>query len=46
LETKYWLYLLNDSDYIDKNRFEELHTKGDELSKILFSILKTTRIKN
>lgn len=46
LETKYWLALLKDSDYIDKNRFEELHLKGDELSKILFSILKTTRIKN
>ncbi len=46
LETKYWLSLLKDSDYLDKDHFEELYAKGDELSKILFSILKTTRIKN
>lgn len=46
LETKYWLSLLKDSGYINESRFEGLHTKGDELSKILFSILKTTRIKN
>ena len=46
LETKYWLSLLKDSDYLDIDSYKELYAKGDELSKILFSILKTTRIKN
>lgn len=45
LETKYWLKLLNDSDSIDKNEFAELFKLADELSKILYSILKSTRLK-
>ncbi|WP_439129856.1 four helix bundle protein [Polaribacter sp.] len=44
LETKYWLSLLKDSYYINENEFSELFNKADEISKILFSILKTTRI--
>ncbi|WP_115900614.1 four helix bundle protein [Tenacibaculum gallaicum] len=44
LETKYWLSLLKDSEEIDKNEYEKLFKKADEISKILFSILKTTRI--
>jgi len=45
LETKYWLKLLNDSDSIDENEFTELFKLADELSKILYSILKSTRLK-
>jgi len=45
LETKYWLSLLKDTSYVDKKLFDSLFTEADELSKILFSILKTTRIK-
>jgi len=45
LETKYWLKLLNDSDSIDENEFPELFKLADELSKILYSILKSTRLK-
>lgn len=45
LETKYWLKLLNDSDSLDENQFQDLFDQADELSKILFSILKSTRIK-
>jgi len=45
LETKYWLKLLNDSDSIDENEFAELFKLADELSKILYSILKSTRLK-
>ncbi len=44
LETKYWLSLLKDSDYLDDNEAVELIKDADELSKIMFSILKTTRI--
>lgn len=44
LETKYWLSLLKDTDYINKKTFESMHKDADELAKILFSILKKTRI--
>lgn len=44
LETKYWLSLLKDSNYISEELFKEYFDKIDEISKILFSILKTTRI--
>lgn len=46
LETKYWLNLLRDSDYISMEQAQGLISDADELSKIMFSILKTTRIKN
>ena len=44
LENKYWLSLLKDSDFLSKIEFDKLHSNTDELSKILFSILKKTRI--
>ncbi len=44
LETKYWLAILKDSDYISNKIYKQMHDEADELSKILFSILKTTRI--
>ncbi len=46
LEVKYWLSLLKDSDYLEFDVFQNAFEKADELSKIMFSILKTTRIKN
>ncbi len=45
LETKYWLNLLRDSDYLSKEKADKLIIDADELSKIMFSILKTTRIR-
>lgn len=45
LETKYWLSLLKDTNYIDEKTFESIHSDADELAKILYSILKKTRIK-
>ena len=45
LETKYWLSLLKDTDYIDKKSFSNIYQDADEMAKILFSILKSTRIK-
>ncbi|MDR5589254.1 four helix bundle protein [Christiangramia sp. SM2212] len=44
LETKYWLKLLKDSKSLDESQFLELFEQADELSKILYSILKSTRI--
>jgi four helix bundle protein len=45
LETKYWLNLLKDTAYIDNKTYTSIFTDSDEIGKILFSILKTTRIK-
>lgn len=44
LETNYWLSLLKDTEYIEEQIHLNLFEKADELAKILFSILKTTRI--
>ena len=44
LETKYWLSLLKDTGYIDLKSFDSIHQDADEIAKILFSILKSTRI--
>jgi four helix bundle protein len=45
LETKYWLSLLHDTDFIDTKTYNSIHKDADEIAKILFSILKTTRIR-
>lgn len=44
LEAKYWLSLLTDTAYLDKSTYDNLHSDADEIARILFSILKTTRI--
>ena len=44
LETKYWLSLLKDTEYIDARTYKSIQSDADELGKILFAILKTTRI--
>jgi len=43
LETKYWLNLLHDTSYITTPAFDSLFTDADELGKLLYSILRTTR---
>lgn len=45
LETKYWLNLLKDTEYLDSKTFTEIISDADELAKILFSIIRTTRIE-
>ena len=42
-ETKYWLRLLKDTDYITEDQFQDLHEECDELAKLLFSILKSSK---
>lgn len=46
LETKYWLSLLKDTNFINVDTFESMYNDADELAKILFTILKKTRIDN
>jgi len=43
LETKYWLVLLLESKYLSEDSCEQLFAQVDELAKILYSILRTTR---
>ncbi|MES2732646.1 MAG: four helix bundle protein [Bacteroidota bacterium] len=43
LETKYWLSLLKDTDYIEEKVYQSMFANADELGKILFAILKTSK---
>jgi len=43
-ETHYWLRLMRATDYINQREFNSLIGDCDEICKLLFSILKTTRI--
>lgn len=45
LETKYWLSLLTDTKYFSIKEFESLFADVDEIAKMLFSIIKISRIK-
>jgi four helix bundle protein len=45
-ETEYWLMLLRDSDYIDEKSFDSIHTDSSELTKLLASIVKTSKQNN
>ncbi len=42
-ETSYWLSLLKDSNYIDSEQFNILNNNCQELTKILNSIILTTK---
>jgi four helix bundle protein len=42
-ETEYWLMLLKDSDYIDENSFDSIHTECVEVIKLLISIVKKSK---
>ena len=42
-ETKYWLRLLKDSEYLNDEDFNVLYSDCDELSKILFSTIRSSR---
>lgn len=45
LETRYWLSLLKDTDYLTVEQYETLRKDAEEISKILFAILRKTRIE-
>lgn len=44
-ETLYWLELLNETDLINKEVFEKLHSNCEEILKILKSIILTSKRK-
>jgi len=44
LESKYWLSLMRDTGFIENKSFQVLYAQADELSRIMFTILKKTRI--
>ena len=46
LETKYWLSLLKDTGYISEKAFESVYQDAQEISKMLWKIVKTTSKKN
>ena len=43
LETKYWLNLLHDTDFITPKMLESVFADADELGKMLFTTLRSTR---
>lgn len=43
-ETHYWLRLLRESEYLSAQEFESLIFDCNELCKLLFAILKTSRL--
>jgi four helix bundle protein len=43
LETKYWLSLLKDAQFIDEKVYSSMFTDADAIGGILYSILKTTK---
>ena len=44
-ETKYWLSLLKDTDYIDEKSYYSIYADVDEVCAMLYAILKKTRIQ-
>ncbi len=42
-ETEYWLDLLHQSTYIDKEGYESIYTDCKELIKLLTAIIKTSK---
>jgi four helix bundle protein len=42
-ETRYWLMLLKDSDYINEKSFTSIYKDCEELIRLLASIVKTTK---
>jgi four helix bundle protein len=44
LETQFWLELLNEVELFNDAQQQALYNSADELGRILYAILKTTRI--
>ena len=44
-ETKYWLRLLNATDYLANEAYSSIYIDCIELEKLLVTIVKTTKIK-
>ena len=44
-ETLYWLILLKETEFIDEIEYKSVYNDGEELVKILVSIVKTMKTK-
>ena len=42
-ETQYWLNLLKDTEYLSEEEFSSLYSENIEITKMLASIVKTTK---
>ena len=45
-ETIYWLELLNETEYMTKDQFENINNEAIEIIKLITSIIKTTKANN
>ena len=45
-ETKYWLCLIKESDFAEKNKTDELIREADEISKIVAKIIVNLKQKS
>ena len=43
-ETSYWLELLHQGEYIDKESFESIRFDSEEIIKLLVTIVKTSKV--
>jgi len=46
LESKYWISLLHETSYLNTEQFKKLYSDADEIGKILFASIKTSKLKN
>ena len=44
-ETLYWLDLLQDTSYIDQQQYQALHSKWEEILRMLVATIKTSKEK-
>ena len=42
-ETEYWLEILYETEYLSKEEFESIYNDNNEITKLLTSIVKTTK---
>ena len=42
-KTEYWLELLRDGEFLDERAFVSIHADGEEIKKMLVSILKSSK---
>jgi four helix bundle protein len=42
LETKYWLSLLKDTEYINQKAFDSIYKDAEGISKMLWNIIKNS----
>ena len=43
LESRYWLSLLKDNEYIDAKIYQSIDSDAEEITKILYSILRSSK---